>query len=133
MARTAAELAFERHVAAIHSGNREAFLSNFAEDAIVEDPVGPSPLDPSGQGHHGRTAIAAFWDKVIGPGAVRFEIDRAYACGNEIANVGTIYNELPDTVGEIAAHGVFVYRVNLEGKLVSLKAYWDYETTMSGG
>ena len=132
MSETAVELAFQRHVAAVHSGDREAFLSNFAEDAVVADPVGPSPLDPSGRGHRGHTAIAAFWDKMIGPGSVRFEIDRQIVCGDEIANMGTIYNEMPDGAGEIAAAGVFVYRVNEAGKLVSLKAYWDYDKTMSG-
>ena len=130
MSKTAAELAFERHIAAVQSGDRAAFLANFAEDAQDEDPVGPSPLDPSGPGHRGHSAIAAFWDLIIGPGSVRFEIDRAYACGDEIANVGTIYNQLPDGGGEIAADGVFVYRVDANGKLVSLKAYWDYEKTM---
>ncbi len=132
MADSPAQTAFDRHVAAIQSGDREAFLSNFADDAVMEDPVGPSPLDPSGLGHRGHDAIAAFWDKMIGPGAVRFEIDRAFVCGDEIANVGTIYNELPDGAGELAAPGVFVYRVNEAGKLVSLKAYWDYDKTMSG-
>ncbi|MBW1884069.1 MAG: nuclear transport factor 2 family protein [Deltaproteobacteria bacterium] len=131
MAKTSAELAFERHVAAVHSGDREAFLANFADNAVVEDPVGPSPLDPSGEGHRGRSAIAAFWDLIIGPGSVRFEIERAYACGDEVANVGWIYNTLPDGGGEIAAEGVFVYRVDAEGKLVSLKAYWDYAKTMA--
>jgi len=126
-----AALAFQRHVQATQSGDREAFLANFAEDAVLKDPVGPSPLDPSGQGHRGRAAIAAFWDMIIGPGNVRFEIDRAYVCGDEIANVGRVLNELPDGGGEIAAEGVFVYRVNAEGKLVSLKAYWDYEKTMA--
>jgi steroid delta-isomerase len=132
MAGSAVELAFERHVAAVHSGDREAFLSNFAEDALVEDPVGPSPLDPSGSGHRGLDAIGAFWDKMIGPGSVRFEIDRSFVCGDEIANVGTIHNELPDGAGEIGADGVFVYRVNGDGKIVSLKAYWDYEKSVSG-
>ena len=89
MAKTPAELAFERHVAAVQSGDRAAFLANFAENALVEDPVGPSPLDPSGEGHRGHAAIAAFWDLIIGPGSVRFEIQRAYACGSEVANVGT--------------------------------------------
>jgi ketosteroid isomerase-like protein len=133
MSKTPAELAFERHVAAVHAGDREAFLANFADDAVVEDPVGPSPLDPSGEGHRGHSAIAAFWDLIIGPGSVRFEIERAYACGDEIANVGSIYNVLPDGGGEIAAEGVFVYRVDAEGKLVSLKAYWDYAKTMTAG
>jgi ketosteroid isomerase-like protein len=127
-----AAIAFARHVRATQEGDREAFLANFAEDAVLQDPVGPSPLDPSGEGHRGKDAIAAFWDMIIGPGRVRFEIDRAYVCGDEIANVGRVMNELPDGGGEIAAEGVFVYRVNAEGKLVSLKAYWDYEKTMAG-
>ncbi len=133
MAKTPAELAYERHVAAVQSGDRAAFLANFAENAVVEDPVGPSPLDPSGKGHRGHAAIGAFWDLIIGPGAVRLEIERVYACGDEVANVGTIYNVMPDGGGEIAAEGVFVYRVDAAGKLISLKAYWDYAKTMAGG
>jgi ketosteroid isomerase-like protein len=132
MSKTPVEIAFERHVSAVQSGDREAFLSNFADDAVVEDPVGPSPLDPSGAGHRGRAAIGAFWDGIIAPGKVRFEIERAVVCGSEMANIGTVFNALPDRGSEIAAHGVFVYRVNAEGKLVSLKAYWDYDETMAG-
>lgn len=125
------ELAFARHVDAVQTKDRAAFLANFAEDAVVEDPVGPSPLDPAGRGHRGHAAIGAFWDAIIGPGAVRFAIERAIVCGDEIANVGTIYNRLPDG-REIGAEGVFVYRVDAHGKLVSLKAYWDFERTMGG-
>jgi len=55
--------------------------------------------------------------------------DRAIVCGDEIANIGAIYNRLPDG-REIGAEGVFVYRVNDAGKLVSLKAYWDFEKAM---
>ena len=39
----------------------------FADDAIVEDPIGPSHFDPEGKGHRGRDAISAFWDKAIAP------------------------------------------------------------------
>lgn len=133
MSATPVEQAFARHVAAVENKDREAFLANFSENAVVEDPVGPSPLDPSGRGHRGRAAIGAFWDAVIGPGSVRFAIERAYVCGAEIANVGTIHNRLPGSDREIAAHGVFVYRVDGEGRIVSLKAYWEYEKTMRGG
>ena len=131
MTTTPAELAFQRHVATIEAGDREAWLSNFAEDAVMQDPVGPSPLDPSGQGHRGRIAIGEFWDRIIGPCKVRFAIDRHFCCGDEIANVGTVYNRLPGSDEEIGAEGVFVYRVDGDGKIVSLKAYWDYETTMA--
>ncbi|MEZ4333367.1 MAG: nuclear transport factor 2 family protein [Myxococcota bacterium] len=127
--RSPAELAFARHVAAVESKDRAAFLANFADDAVVEDPVGPSPLEPTGRGHRGRAAIAAFWDALIGPGQVRFAIERAIVCGDEIANIGTIANRLPDG-REIVAEGVFVYRVDASGRIVSLKAYWDFEKTM---
>lgn len=124
--------AFARHVRAVQTRDREAFLANFAEDAVVEDPVGPSPLDPEGRGHRGHAAIGAFWDALIAPGEVRFAIDRAIVCGDEIANIGTISNRLPDG-RTLSAEGVFVYRVNAAGKLVSLKAYWDFEKAMGEG
>ncbi len=47
--------------------DKEAWLDVFADDAIVEDPIGPSHFDPEGKGHRGSDAISAFWDKVIAP------------------------------------------------------------------
>ena len=34
---------------------RAAWLEVFADDAIVEDPIGPSAFDPKGKGHRGAT------------------------------------------------------------------------------
>ena len=63
----------------------------FAEDAIVEDPIGPSAFDPEGKGHRGRDAISAFWDNVIAPtDSLEFNYRETYQCGNEEANVGNI-------------------------------------------
>src|SRR5690606_33867080 len=47
---------------AVEAGDRDGWLALFAPDAVVEDPIGPSPFDPEGKGHHGRDAIAAFYD-----------------------------------------------------------------------
>jgi hypothetical protein len=59
----------------------------FAEDAVVEDPVGPSHFDPDGTGHRGSSAISAFWDKAIAL-AERFEFDIVdSSAGSEAANV----------------------------------------------
>jgi hypothetical protein len=44
-----------------------AWLALFAADAVVQDPVGQSPLDPVGEGHRGHDAIGRFWDTVIAP------------------------------------------------------------------
>ena len=48
-----------RSMQAVEAGDRSAWLALFAEDAVVEDPIGPSPFDPEGDGHRGREAIAA--------------------------------------------------------------------------
>ena len=60
MSKTAVELAFERHIEFVSKKDREAYIANFSEDSLIEDPVGKSPLDPSGQGHRGHAAIGAF-------------------------------------------------------------------------
>ena len=40
-------------MAAVEAGDREAWLALFSDDAVVEDPVGPSMFDPEGTGHRG--------------------------------------------------------------------------------
>lgn len=117
-----AGLLSQHHVA---QGNREAWLDLFAEDGVVQDPVGPSPLDPTGKGHRGKEAIAAFWDNVISKAEVGFDYPKSYAAGDECAFTGCVINTLPGGK-EFRAHGVFVYRVNDDGKLLSLRAFWEF-------
>ncbi len=113
-----------RSMEAVEAGDREGWLGLFAADAVVEDPIGESPLDPSGRGHRGRDAIATFYDTVIGPNEVTFRIDQSWAAGDEVANVGTITTKMGDgTV--VHTDGVFTYRVNENGEVVALRAYWE--------
>ena len=96
--------------------NKAAWLELFADDAVIQDPVGPSPLDPSGLGHRGKEAISRFWDMVNG-GNFDYTIHRSFACGDECANWWTGINVLPDgTRFEVPM--VTTYKVNAEGKLV---------------
>ena len=109
---------------------KDDWLALFADDGIVEDPVGASPLDPEGKGHRGKAAIGAFWDQIIAPVQIRFDIRASYACGSEVANVGTITTRTPDgTLAE--AEGVFTYRVNAEGKIEALRAYWEFDRMLA--
>ena len=56
----------------------------FADDAIVEDPIGPSAFDLEGKGHRGRDAISAFWDLAIANTTkIEFFFRDTYQCGNE--------------------------------------------------
>ena len=49
-----ARLAGLNSVRNVKAKDKAAWLALFADDAVIEDPVGVSPLDPSGQGHRGK-------------------------------------------------------------------------------
>lgn len=124
---TARELGI-RSRAAVHARDRDTWLNLFADDAVVQDPIGSSPLDPEGRGHHGRDAIAAFYDTVIGPSeAIAFEITESYLCGDEVADVGIIRTTLAGGTHQAVVRGVYTYRSNGAGKLASLRAFWEYD------
>ena len=125
-----ARLASQRSMQAVRAKTKQAWVDLFSDEGIIEDPVGISPLDPEGKGHRGKTAIAAFWDANIAPNTIEFDIWHSYACGNEVANVGKITTTMPTGMQAIA-EGVFMYKVNAEGKLLSLRAFWEFEKTMA--
>ena len=116
-----AGLLSQKHVS---EGNRDAWLALFAEDGVIQDPIGISPLDPVGKGQVGKEGIAAFYDNVISKVKVSFDYPRSYACADECAFVGTVYNLVGDK--EFGSEGVFVYKVNGEGKILSLRAFWEH-------
>jgi len=125
---TARDLA-RRSQAAVRAKDRAGWLSLFAPDAIVEDPVGRSPFDESGTGHRGPDAIAAFYDAVIAPNdLITFEIESSYLCGDEVADVGVIRTVLPGGTHAAIVHGVYTYRGNGAGQLVALRAFWEFDS-----
>jgi steroid Delta-isomerase len=124
---TARELGI-RSRAAVHARDRDGWLNLFAPDAVVQDPIGPSPFDPDGKGHHGREAIAAFYDSVIAPSeAITFEIEQSYLCGDEVADVGIIRTTLAGGKHQAVVRGVYTYRSNGAGKLAALRAFWEFD------
>ena len=124
---TARELGI-RSRAAVHARDRDGWLDLFAEDAFVQDPIGPSPFDPEGKGHHGRAAIATFYDEVIAPSqAVDFEITQSYLCGDEVADVGIIRTTLAGGTHQAVVHVVMTYRSNRANKIAALRAYWEFD------
>lgn len=101
------------------------WLELYADDALIQDPVGISPLDPAGLGHRGRAALSRFWDMVIAPGNMTYRIRESYPCADECANVWTLTNRMPGGV-EITVDLVSIYKVNGQGKLLAMRAYWSY-------
>jgi steroid delta-isomerase len=120
-----AHVAGRRSREAAMARDKESWLAAFADDAIVEDPIGPSHFDPEGKGHRGKEAIAKFYDMAIAPNELEFNFVSTYQCGNEEANVGNIVIKVAGY--QVIAEGVFTYRVNNEGKIVALRAYWELD------
>ncbi|MGO8958869.1 MAG: nuclear transport factor 2 family protein [Streptosporangiaceae bacterium] len=124
---TARDLA-RKSQAAVKAKDRAGWLSLFAPDAVVQDPIGPSAFDPDGTGHRGPAAIAAFYDAVIAPNdLITFEIENSYLCGNEVADVGVIRTVLPGGRHVAVVHGVYTYRSNGVGQLAALRAFWEFD------
>ncbi len=120
-----------RSMDAVKRRAKDEWVALFADDGFVQDPVGRSPLDETGEGHHGQNAIAAFWDATIaGLEDVGFEIHDSFAAGDECANVATILAHLPG--GQVMrTEGVFVYRLAPDGRLQSLRAFWEWDRAMA--
>lgn len=116
---------------AVIGKDKQAWLANFAGDGWIEDPVGRSIFDPDGTGHHGADGRAHFWDITIATMArFVFEIHDSFAAGDECANTGVIHTTSPNGWTASTA-GVFVYKVNDEGKIISLRAYWEMDRVVA--
>ncbi len=122
--------ASKRSWSAVQRKAREEWLDLFADDGVIEDPVGPSPLDPEGQGHRGKDAIRAFWEANMARNTIKMNIEKSYAAGQEAAHAGTIETTLEDG-SIVTVEGIFVYEVNAQGKLLSLRAFWEFDKAMA--
>ena len=107
--------------------DRDGWLALFAEDAVVQDPVGPSIFDPEGQGQRGIAAITAFYDNVISTSdKVRFDMRQVSDCGEECAFAGTIHITLPGGQ-EGSVDLVNIYKVTPDGShIASLRSFWEF-------
>jgi steroid delta-isomerase len=121
---TARDLAIAS-LTAIRAGDRQGWLDLFEDDALVQDPVGPSRMDPSGDGHQGKAAIAKFYDqfKLIMK-TLDFDIHKSALGGDEVAAYATLHITSQD--GQTFDVDVLnVYRMSKDGKIASLRSFWE--------
>ncbi|EUA51886.1 putative ketosteroid isomerase-like protein [Mycobacterium xenopi 3993] len=120
-----AHAAGRRSREAVQAKDKQAWLEVFADDAIVEDPIGHrlSTLKARGTGQGSDLGVLGQGDRPADK--IEFNFRDTFQCGNEEANVGNIVI----TMGEhqITAEGVFTYKVDDDGKLVALRAYWEMD------
>ena len=120
--------AISAHLKSIHcaqNGDEANWLALFADDAILHDPVGPSPHDPTGEGFCGKERLAEFWDSMIGPSNTRIVSHQQIASGtNDCACLATATNTLSGDL-TIRIEMIVAYQVNDAGLITSLRAFWD--------
>ena len=116
---------------AVKNGRREEWLALFDEDSVIEDPVGPSPLDPEGKGHRGSAEIARFYDTAIaGLQGFDFEIERTCLCGDEAAVLVTFHITVPGEE-QMDFRAINVYKRSPRGTLAALRSFHHGEETGS--
>jgi len=105
-----------RYIALVDAGDVEGILALYADNAVVEDPVGQPP-------HEGIDAIARFYRDGMGAMDVRATLEgpiRATdnGCGAMPFRV--------DVLGEQPCHieVVDVMEFDVDGRIRSMKAYW---------
>lgn len=94
---------------------------------MVYDPVDKSLHDPEGLGFRGAKRISEFWDTMIGPGDLTIVPHKRYACGDDVVAVAiTVTNHIDGLKTFIEM--VATYEVNSDGRLTTLKVYWDEDS-----
>jgi len=116
---------------AVQRKAKDEWLALFADDAVIEDPIGRSPLDPDGKGKRGRAAIEEFWDSNIGPNTIEVGLGHSRTAGMEAAHQGILTTTFPDG-RKMVVEDIFTYRVNDAGQLVSMRGFWDMSDLRAG-
>lgn len=109
---------------AIEARHKEEWLALFAEDACIEDPIGPSVFDPDGNGHRGQEGISAFYDNVIAQQQVVMELVETFPVPNEVANRVRVHLDFGDN-NTMIVDCITTYVIDDTGKITNLRAYWS--------
>ncbi len=101
-----------KYVEAFANQDMNLIREIYAEDGVVEDPVGSEP-------HVGMAAIEAFYVPALESGAKLALTGNPRCAGNAVAFPFEV--QMPGFSVEI----IDVFEFNDDGKVVSMKAYWS--------
>ena len=119
----------ERVVAAYFSALREMdierLLELFDEDAVSWDPVGSPPLRVRDKSNNYFRALSTIFSKM----ALREE--EVFVAGSEAAVRWTGVAILRTNPREVDFEGISVFEINEQGRIQSVRSYWDKATLMA--
>lgn len=108
---------------AICTLNCEAWVATFAADGVSYEPGNPPLAGPD--------ALRAFFNGVAGAFEnIRMMPDQIFAIGNEAAAKWSARG-LGKTGREATFEGIDVFTINDDGKIQTVKAYWDPAAMMA--
>ena len=119
----------ERVVAAYFSALREIdierLLELFDEDAVSWDPVGSPPMRVRDKSNNYFRALSTIFSKM----ALREE--EVFVAGSEAAVRWTGVAILRTNPREVDFEGISVFEINEQGRIQSVRSYWDKATLMA--
>ena len=107
-----------KYVEAFDKADMDIIRAIYAEDAVVEDPVGTDP-------HVGIDAVCAFYAGALSSGAKLALTGTPRCAGNAVAF--TVQVQIPGMSIDV----VDVFEFDAAGKVNSMKAYWGPENVIS--
>jgi len=115
---TQVEAAVEEYFASIGSLDIQRYVSNFASDGVLEDPVGTPPVQ-------GTQALTAYFGGIIAPfSEIKPKVQDVIVCGNEAAVNWKL--KLTTTTGKhVTIDGMGVFSFDQTGKLKTVREFWD--------
>jgi steroid delta-isomerase len=113
---------------AVQSHDKEAWLDLMADDVVIEDPIGQAITNPDGTGVRGKEAVSAFYDTNIASNTLRITCEETFPSSSpdEIAHILVLRSEFEGGLCS-EVRGVFTYRVDGAGKVVSMRGYWNMD------
>lgn len=110
--------AVQTYVAGYAAGDVDAILSIFAEDAVLEDPVGKPA-------HQGKAALRAFFSVGIEMEAKLHMLGDVRCAGDSAAFVFAVELKFDGAYKRIEV--IDVFRFDDVGKVTEMRAYWGPE------
>lgn len=110
--------AVHRYVEAFDKADMDIIRELYAQDAVVEDPVGTEP-------HVGLDGICSFYEGALASGAKLVLTGNPRCAGNAVAF--PFEAQMPGMRMQI----IDVFEFNEAGKISQMRAYWDNDNMIS--
>jgi len=121
----------ERSPRAVANKDRSGWIDLFAQDNVVEDPVGSAPhisgIPKDGDGRRTTSQLGAFYDTFIAPNDIQFHVDSDNVSGLQVMRDLTIQIDMsPRVTVYVPVHLLYELCIQ-EGelKIARLAAHWE--------